>query len=255
MNKALEGPNDIVIISAVNDDNVLWSTLKLSPMIQRGVPLLVQKGFTCASKAYNHGLRQSGCTCVIFAHQDVYFPRDWIETLNRAIDALRDRKWAVLGIIGKDRNGRAWSTGIGQEVGRKVEGVVPVTTIDELVIVLNRKSGLQFDERLPGFHLYGTDIVQTAIQAGYETYIFDGPVIHNSLPVTRLDRSYWNAYQYMQKKWRKILPIDTLIVPITRFAWPVHKSRIKNMIRLGASRDQFRRLEDPAGKAHELGYE
>ena len=35
-------------------------------------------------------------------------------------------------------------------------------SFDELLIVLRRDSGLRFDEGLPGWHMYGTDIVQTA---------------------------------------------------------------------------------------------
>ena len=51
-----------------------------------------------------------------------------------------------------------------------------MVSVDELLIVLRIGSGLRFDERLPGFHLHGTDIVQSALHRGLGAFAIDAPV-------------------------------------------------------------------------------
>ncbi|WP_155322049.1 hypothetical protein [Desulfosarcina ovata] len=197
---------------------------------------------------------------MVFAHQDVYFPNGWFSNLSRIIDELnkKDKKWAVLGIIGVDINGaiegRTWSTGLRKEVGCSLTYPRLVQSIDELVIVINRIAGIVFDEKLPGFHLYGTDIVQTAILNGFSAYVIDNPVIHNSLPIIKLDNGFTKAYRYMKKKWKTILPIKSPVTTITRYGYPLFKKRIRQMLKY-TDRGSFSRLADPGLKAKELGYE
>jgi hypothetical protein len=121
--------------------------------------------------------------------------------------------------------------------------------------VLRCDSGLRFDPELPGFHLYGTDIVQSALAAGLEAYVFDGPVVHNSLPVTRLDDSYGRAYRHMQRKWTARLPIATTVIPITRSGWPLFRWRLRHWGRRLRSPVVTQRCATPARRAQELGYE
>jgi hypothetical protein len=199
---------------------------------------------------------------VAFIHQDVYLPAGWVERLLETIEQLdrRDPKWAVLGPFGMTADGRyvgrAWSSGIGAVVGQAIDQPSPVVSLDELVLVLRTDARLGFDPDLPGYHLYGTDIVQTALAAGRTAYAFDGPVIHNSRTIRRLDGSYRSAYRYMQRKWRGRLPIPTSCMRITRCGVPLYRdwirSTVRSWIRPGLVRE---RHPDPAQLARELGFE
>ena len=92
-----------------------------------------------------------------------------------------------------------------------------VASIDEIVIVLNNRHGLRFDENLPGFHLYAADIVLQAREKGLKTYVFDAPVVHNSRHNPQVfDRHFFAAYRYMRRKWAWQIPLPTCTVPITR---------------------------------------
>jgi len=250
------------VAAAVNDDEVLRANLAASPLLQNSaIPLIVERGYRSASEAYNHALDHSDAEILIFAHQDVYLPRGWEARLLSAIRTLdqEGKKWAVLGIVGVDLNGsvigRSWSNGLQSEIDGRVSGPVPVQSLDELVLVLNRVAGVRFDAGIPGFHLYGTDIVQSALAAGLGAYVFDGPVIHNSLPVLRLDTHYRRAYCAVRKKWRSRLPLYTTVAPVTGWGWSLWWRLVRLRWATLRRATPKRRHERPAALARELGYE
>jgi len=262
----LRSDYSVGIAAAVNDERILQNNLAASPILQDvTVPLLVERGHASAAMGYNHALDVADAEIVVFVHQDVYLPRGWKQRLELAVGALErtGKNWAVLGVIGLDLTGnivgRSWSNGLQREVGGPVSSPVAVQSVDEIVIVLKKATGIHFDESLPGFHLYGTDIVQTAIAAGYEAYVFDGPVVHNSLPVRELGSSYRLAYRYMRCKWKAKLPILTPILPITRTEWPLVKRWCKEKKNSFARR--FKplprpvRCQTPSGVARQLNYD
>jgi glycosyltransferase involved in cell wall biosynthesis len=254
------------VVAAVNDEECLANNLAASPMIaENGVPLIVKRGYKAAALAYNDGLDCADADIVIFAHQDVYFPRGWEKKLYTAVQTLEQRgeKWGVLGVVGTDKTGSlvggAWSNGLQLKIESEFSSPAPSISIDEIVLILRKDGGLRFDDDLPAFHLYGTDIALSAIKAGLGAYVFDAPVVHNSIWIGRLGPSYYAAYRYMQRKWKDELPVYTLILPITKFCWPLLRnwcSEKKNWVVR-----QFRpmppriRYPDPAGKAQECGYE
>ena len=265
-NLAMKKQTSIAVVVAVNDDECLAKNLAASPMISEdGVPLVIKRGYKSAALAYNAGLEQVIADVVIFAHQDVYFPRGWEQKLLSTIEGLEleGKRWGVLGVVGKDLTGNlvggAWSTGLHLKIESKFLNPTPVRSIDEIAIAVSKNTGLHFDISLPGYHLYGTDIVQSALQAGFEAYVFDGPVIHNSVPVVQLDSSYVKAYRHMQRKWKAELPIWTTVVPITKSGWPLLRKRVSQkrqcIFRRSSSRQQYVRHEVPSLLARKLGYE
>ena len=175
-----------------------------------------------------------------------------------------DPNWAVSGLYGVTRDGRhagrVWDTGVRRELCASVDVLVAVASIDELAIILKRSSGLRFDENLPGFHLYGTDIVQTALAAGYGAYVIDAPVVHNCAPAVWL-RAYMRAYNYMLRKWHRHLPIRTTCSELSHWGWV--RLRLRNLRRVGvfANRDRLRAEDEgrprrnPVEIARSLGYE
>jgi hypothetical protein len=133
---------------------------------------------------------------------------------------------------------------------------VRAVSFDELAFVLKRKAGSVLDPALPHFHLYGTDVVQTALSQGYTAYIADLPCIHNSRPVRNLRGGYALAYRHMQKKWKAILPLRTSVLPVTRWGVPLLKYNVRSLLRGGLSHARATSSSlDAVEIARTLGYD
>jgi hypothetical protein len=251
------------VVAAVNDDQLLASNLGKSPMLASGkIPLVVERGHDCAGKAYNAGMDRVDADVIIFAHQDVYFPRGWEDKLSRALASLHrhEQKWAILGVWGVRRDGccggRVWCTGGNCEYNVPLERPTEAASVDEVVLVFNRSSGLRFDEALPGFHMYATDMAYTARQSGMGTYIIDAPLVHNSHWDPQFDTGYFRAYRYMSRKWAASLPLMTCVQPIERWPWRIYLRWVKIEMMCRMSRVAQRpRHADPQALAHTLRYE
>jgi hypothetical protein len=213
-------------ITASNNEEILRTNLLASPDLA-GNEISVQRGARSASEAYNRGIDASGGEIMIFLHNDMFLPAGWLEKLRRTVEILKsaDPNWGVLGIIGVTATGLAhghvYSTGQKRELGSDFVGVREIQSLDEIVLVLRRASGLRFDERLPGFHFYGTDICLEARSRGLKSYVFAAFGLHNTRDVFMLPVAYWQCYLYMRRKWRHSLPIMTLSIAITRWHIPV----------------------------------
>ena len=255
---------DWCCIAAVNDEAVLNTNLLASPALSRDPSrLTVLRDQPTAGTAYNAGLAQTRADICVFVHQDVYLPRGWDGLLAREIGKLNamDPNWGVAGVYGVGQDGRhagrVWSTGLRREIGSSPQTPVPAQSFDELLLVLNRRSGLCFDPDLPSFHLYGMDIAQTALDRGLGAYVIDAPVIHNSVPTPTLMGGFRSAYNYGRHKWSRRLPIQTPVTSLTRLGlYPLWQQ-------IRGTRTRNRRLRhaaenprpDPAEIARDLGYE
>lgn len=253
---------DIDVAAAVNDEKVLSTCLQRSPDIKEGrAALRTYVGFQTAGLAYNRALDESTADYLVLAHQDVYLPKDFLEHLRVQIAELNrlDPQWAVAGAIGLDHEnalqGQVWSSGLKRVIGARPVTPVPAICLDELLLVVRRASGVRFDEKLPGFHMYGVDIIHIAKAGGLACYILDIPVIHHSRPVITLSGGYHEAYRYMQAKWRANLPIRNLICTI----YPTSLFLIWRNIQLRRRhRGKTERPEptgDPVTIAREVGFE
>jgi hypothetical protein len=180
------------------------------------------RGFACAGAAYNAGIHQSAGDILVFVHQDVYLPPEWDRHLAVAISQLSqsDPKWAVLGVFGITRDsrpqGHIYCTGLQKVLDQSFSQPVPCASLDEVVLVLRRSANLTFDEQLPGFHFYGTDICLEAQQRGLNSYIIPAFCIHNTQGLKFLPWAFWQSYLYMRRKWRNHLPLKT---PCTNVCW------------------------------------
>ncbi|MGL4320605.1 MAG: hypothetical protein ACRCS3_07050 [Paracoccaceae bacterium] len=212
---------DVAIICASHSDAILNANLGRSPCLST-IPLHVERGAPSASIAYNRGLDATSAPILIFAHHDVYLPPGWDTLLHRRIAELNalDPSWALFGSfgVGLDHShiGPVWSSSIGQIVGRVPLAPQPVQSFDELLIIMRRDAGLRWDESLPGWHMYGTDIVATAHAAGRTAYAGALPCIHNDRYHEALGDDYRACYRYMQRKWAGHLPLRTPITKISR---------------------------------------
>jgi hypothetical protein len=243
------------LIVAVNDDRVLHSSLLASPALGDNCQIILRRGYTSAGQAYNSGLAEARHDLVVLAHQDVYLPAEWPAALAAALAHLEetDPAWGVLGPFGvssstpAEYRGFCYSTGIGM-LGEPFSLPIPAFSLDELLLVVRRSSGLRFDEDLPGFHLYGTDICLQAQRFGMASYIVPAFCIHNANGIRRLPRPFWDAWFYLRKKWWSRLPVVTCCTEITRGCYPVARrlaQETKERVfprTVGTRRDNMRQL-------------
>jgi len=212
------------LVAAVNDEDVLNTSLLRSPDIAGATDVFLQRGFSNAATAYNAGLDTCRSDVVVFAHQDVFLPAGWIERLEGQIRQVEqvDARWGVIGVYGLDLKaqprGHVHSTGLKRTLGAPEGLPTPAIAVDEMVIVLRRGSGLRFDADLPGFHLYGTDICLEAGRRGLSAFLIANFCIHNSNGLSVLPRSFWKAYWFLRAKWRERLPIQSPCATVHRSA-------------------------------------
>ncbi len=251
------------VVAAVNDTQILNQNLLLSPMIASGeVPVFTEQGHSSISSAYNSGMRRATSDYVIFAHQDVYFPIGWEQWLIRSIRQLDEigAQWGALGVFGIDSKreiiGRVWCAANHKELGSSFDLPREIVSLDEIVIVLKRSMDDQFDEGLPGFHLYGTDVILNFQKKGLRGYAFHGPVIHNSKTVLHLTGGYAKCYRYMQRKWARQLPLVTCISDVTRWGYPFYRRELLLFYRKVLNKTVVHeRCADPRALAAQLGFE
>ncbi len=211
----------IDVVAAVNDEDVLAANLLRSPMLARDdVRFHARRGFHSASRAYDDALSDCTADIVVFAHQDVYLPEGWQAQLMAQVAqvAQRDPEWGVLGVYGVTAQGRhagcVWNSGLQRVLGAPFEQPVPVQSVDEALVVLRRHSGLNFDPKMPGYHLYAADLVQSALDRGLGAYVVSAPVVHNSRRARLLREDYFEADRYLAHKWFDRLPIRATPAPV-----------------------------------------
>lgn len=251
--------DDFVIISAVNDTGILQSCVMRSPDVAaRRLPVVVIEGARAMTLAYNEGLGRTDRTICVFAHQDIYFPHGWLDRAVARLNALTalDPTWQVAGPYGVDVGGRhvgrVWDVTMEQELGAIGFAPTPVGSLDELVLIVRRDADFRFDPDLPHFHLYGTDLVQSALARGRGAYAVELPVVHNNRPIASLRGGYELAYRYTRRKWRARLPIHTSICTLTWNPFSLWRAQWR---RRGTKARPDALLADAVEVAHRAGYE
>jgi hypothetical protein len=244
------------LVAAVNNRKTLEANLLASPALadRRDVQLLFKEGFASAAKAYNSGLDDAENDIVVFLHQDIYLPKHWFEHVTQAIQTLdaSHAKWGVLGSFGSRRGaagglGRMYATGLGFH-GVPISAPEPVETLDEVVLILRKSSGLRFDEELPHFHMYGPAICLQARHAGFTNFAIPAFCVHNTNQLIVLPKEFFEGYRFIKKKWRQYLPIYTSCMTISRF----DNELLKRHAQLALARLRGRlpkplvRIDDPA---------
>jgi hypothetical protein len=113
--------------------------------------------------------------------------------------------------------------------------VKEVVSLDEVILIFRKSSGLVFDENLPGWHLYGADICMAARHAGKKCYAISAFCIHNTNTHSNnlLPWQFWKCYWFIRRRWQASLPIDTPCTRVTFWCWPVlhwHLVYLRNLV-------------------------
>lgn len=226
----------ISFIVASNDDQVLRETLLASPDLKTGVEINIQRECFSAAHAYNRGLKATRGEILVFLHQDVYLPTGWLSKLYEILRLAHteDSSWGVLGSFGVDKcgagKGYLYSTGCRGIIGSAFLGIAPVETLDEVLLIVRRSSGLKFDESIGGFHLYGADICLSSSKLGMKNYAISNFCIHNSNGIQLLPAAYWRCFLRIRQKWWDHLPVNTPCMPVTRWGGTVIRYLIKSTL-------------------------
>lgn len=223
-------------VATCGTPQILESNLLASPCLCRPHPhqILIQREYISAAKAYNNAIDQAKNDLMVFAHQDMIFPESWLPQLERALDHLEaaDPAWGVLGCYGKTPGGIGrgyiYSPGRGV-IGAPFESPTPVQTLDEIVLIFRRSSGLRFDDHLPHFHLYGADICLRAEKVGMTSYAIPAFCVHNAHQYVVLPNEFYDCCRHIKRVWKDALPIQTTCVKITRFNRFVYGRRIREV--------------------------
>lgn len=255
---------EYTFVVAANDRSILNKNLLASPCLGNDSPhqLLILEGYSSAACAYNRGIEQSKNDVVVFVHQDVYLPHEWVACVETALRNIegRDPDWGVAGCWGvRDdgaKFGHLYTPGDGI-IGAPFAQPERVRTLDEVVLILRRSSGLKYDEGLAGFHFYGADICLTAAKAGRQCYAVSAFCVHNSRQYFEYPSDFYASYKYVKKKWKHCLPIQTSCICVSRFDWDLKKRAVKRGFFkvTGRRLDRGSRLNDPRSILHQPSQE
>ena len=255
----LPRPESWSFIVASNDDEVLGNSFLRSPGLGAVREIIVQQGYNSAAGAYNSGRDKSSGEVLVFVHQDVFLPEEWSRAFSDALRWLQeyDPDWGVLGCFGRTAKGlsqgHVHSVGLQQTLGSRFFLPAQVRLLDELLLVVRRSSGLRFDEALPGFHLYGTDICLESERRGMRNYVIPAFCIHNSNRISWLPTAFWKAFLHTRRKWWHELPLHSPCIQISRSLWPVvHYFCWKTGERLWSRPALSKRCSNPAELCKQL---
>jgi hypothetical protein len=196
--------------------------------------IIIKKNYSSAAKAFNEAIDEATTDLLVFAHQDMMFPNEWLEDLRTAISYLSDHdpNWGVLGCFGvteeKEYIGHVYSFGLGHVVGKSFSKPEEIQTLDEIVLIFRKSSGLKYDPELPYFHYYGTDICMQAQSRGLKNYSISAFCFHLSNPVIAYPKEYYDCYYHVKKRWANKLPIRTTCIDVTRLDSGLIKSKIRD---------------------------
>jgi hypothetical protein len=249
------------IAVSVNNEKVLQENLLLSPGILNGTghQLIFKRNFTSASLAYNSAIEDAEHDIVIFVHQDIYLPHTWFADLEHCLRYLEraGANWGVLGCFGSRKGadgglGRVYTRGLGQH-GRRLTRPEPVETLDEIILIVRKSSGLRFDPALPHFHLYGPDICMAARARGMVNYAFQGFCVHNTNQLLTLPKEFYTCYHHLRSKWARYLPIYTSCMTISFLNAELYRKRIVDAGQrvLGMRSQAEMRVADPRAFSNE----
>ena len=238
---------DISFVVAVNDDEELRNNFLASPVARGGRHelLLVENPgnsrYESISALYSEAFTRAKNDLVLFVHQDLYLYDGWEKRFFCGLRELEemDPQWGVIGPVGalgviagekKQLRGH-WS----DPSGYHFEGPLPheVESLDEQLLGVRRRNGIEFDAGLPGFHCYGIDLSLAARERGHKSYALDcyawhkfkdseGRLVERRERSSKIKRRWGEEFMrefgpsadYVEKKWQKYLPFQT-----TSWAW------------------------------------
>jgi hypothetical protein len=241
------------LAAAVNNDEIVRSCLLKSPDAGAFDEVLLQRGFDSAATAYNDAVEKAKNDVVVLTHQDVYLPAGWLSRIGQIVERLNGTQpnWAVLGPYGVTPAGAVaghlYCVANHGILGSPFNEPVEVATLDEVVLLLRKSSGVRFDPDLPGFHFYGTDVCLGARSRHLKCFAVPAFCVHNADEYGMFPGSFWKSYRFMRRKWRAQLPFRTSCIEIESSLFhPLFYALRRFLWLQKAARPLAKRVSDPA---------
>jgi SAM-dependent methyltransferase len=223
----------LTFVVCVSNEQTLHDNLLSSPCLRCGSPhqVILARGCRTAAEGLNRGLATATHDKVVCVHQDVYLPEGWPRRFWEQYDAATQSfgRVGVAGVYGAALSTAKRPAHAGHVVDRdrvlKEGATLParVDTLDELLLVVPRGSGLAFDPAL-GFHFYGADVCLAARKQGLATVALDALCFHNSISVDLPPAFEVSARRFAQK-WSSCLPVATPCVVVEKDGHLSHPHR------------------------------
>jgi hypothetical protein len=204
---------NLSLICACNDEDVLRKNLMASSLAKK-CEVIVERDYTNVPKAYNAGMQRASGDIWIFAHQDVFLPDTFEGELRTALFMLGREDWGVIGPAGQSASGgHGYVLDRGMAWGQHRKLPIEVDTLDELMLIVKRDTLFKFDEDMPNHHLIGTDLCMQARARNKVRYAIRAYCAHNS-KTRGIDPSFWDAADYVMRKWPQFLPIYATVADL-----------------------------------------
>jgi hypothetical protein len=208
-------------VACASNDKTLGTNLLASPCLapHSAHQVLVVRNWPSAADGLNIGIARSETEWVVCVHQDVWHPAGWDRCIAEQLDEAEQRfgPIGVAGVYGvgeviAPRDGSeplaaeriGWVVDRGRVLRDVPELPTQVATLDELLLIVKRDSGLRFDAAL-GFHLDGADICLQASERGPAVVALGAPCHHNSRSIG-LPEAFFASARVFARKWRHRLP-------------------------------------------------
>jgi hypothetical protein len=223
----------VSFVIPVGDEDRFQKNFVSSPLFQDNpfLEIMPQRGFANASLAFNDAIERASHDLIIFSHEDVVLPRNWLSVFCNALSMINVPDIGVVGCWGITANGQYAGhvfTHHDRELSANRSLPAEVETLDELLISFRKSSGLRFDCALPGFLCYSIDICVESSARGLLNFAIDAPCFHNAKGRYRFinQPQYYQGLKYIRKKWRRRLPIRTASGTIRRYsAYPYLRAK------------------------------
>jgi hypothetical protein len=152
-------------------------------------------------------MKAANTDILCFVHQDVFLPPSFESDLEKSLESLQNVNWGVLGPAGRNEAGFfGHIVDRGMPWGSSVGLPTQVQTLDELMLII-RKDTFQFDEKMPNYHLFGSDLCLQSSTSGKKNFAIDTLCYHNSNHGYVLPEEFHLGVSYLRKKWVNQLPI------------------------------------------------
>jgi hypothetical protein len=210
------------VIVAVNRENQLRANLLHSPgLTEVGAQIVLRAGASSAAEAFESGLEQALSPWVMYAHQDVYFPKNSGYALRRLFASIPEPEAAdtLIGFagIGLDDKSRSFKSGLC--IDRVFRFDFPpaerAISVDEFAVAMHRSTRHRIDRDL-GWHLWATDLcLAAAVNARPMARIVRIPIFHNSVTGLHVPPEFRSSAERLAAKYPSVPVIPTLQGDIT----------------------------------------
>lgn len=161
--------------------------------------------YTSVPEAFNNATDISSGRYIIYMHQDVVVPKNWLNKIKKNIQQLDVERvqWGVIGPAGVTLDSQPHYyllNGSMDIMGEHSHYRNEVFCLDELCLIVQKDRDLRFSEdHLNGFHFYGCDLCISSARRNLRNFAIDAYCFHNSEDGRKNLRSEKSYQQFLDQ--------------------------------------------------------